>query len=110
MENAFVLEQAYYMVVNLATIQQQIKFKNVERKQKDKNDVRRRENQMIMVGNWAIKSTIDDYRGGGSRENAVILGRACYTVIDLATIRHQSVTNWPAAMATSSSPAIDILH
>ena len=39
------------MVVNLATIQQQIKFKNVERKQKEKNDVRRRENQMIMVGN-----------------------------------------------------------
>ena len=37
------------MVVYLATIQQQIKFKNVERKQK--NDVRRRENQMIMVGN-----------------------------------------------------------
>ena len=46
-----ILYQAYYMVVNLATIQQQIKFKNVERKQKEKNDVRRRENQMIMVGN-----------------------------------------------------------
>ena len=46
------------MVVNLATIQQQIKFKNVERKQKEKNDARLRENQMIMVGNWANESTI----------------------------------------------------